>query len=76
MYFAFTCIQSVQMLPLLLRPTYDLRPSVFRSSHFRSEKFAHASVRSDAPIFAYASKHSGFRRVAGLTLLTGAPLMI
>ena len=56
----------------------DIRPpSVHVPLHpFPLKKFTHASVRSDAPIFAYASKHSGFRRVAGLTLLTGAPLMI
>ena len=41
-----------------------------------AEPFTYASVRSDAPIFSYTARHSGFRRVAGLTLLTGAPLMI
>lgn len=36
----------------------------------------YASARSASPIFSYAARHSGFRRVAGLTLLTGAPLII
>lgn len=36
----------------------------------------YASARSASPIFSYAARHSGFRRVAGFTLLTGAPLMI